>query len=153
MSSHDITQRAISHSLTLNNFQGNTKPACPQIRDMREREDVSDRLSFIFQSSTLTLWARPIPLTNQGFCDSLSAGCCREVKAALRVMMWTMDSGQGSNPLRGTNAPLTIQVKVTIRPCRVHLTTRAPGSSWWAGCRKSKFVRWFFCLSVCLTGS
>lgn len=57
-------------------------------------------------------------------------------------MMWTVDSSQGSNPLRGTNAPLTIQVKVTIRPHRGHLTTRTPGSSWWAWC-KCKFVRWF----------
>lgn len=37
MSSDDITQRAISHSLTLNNFQAKTKPACPQFGDMRER--------------------------------------------------------------------------------------------------------------------
>lgn len=152
MSSHDITQRAISHSLTLNNFQGKTKPACPQIRDMREREDVSDRLSIIFQSSILTLCARLIPLTNKGFCDNLSAFCCREVKAALRVMMWTMDNGQGSNPLWGTNAPLTIQVKVTIRPQRGHLTTRTPGSSQWY--RKSKeFGRGFFHHTVCLTKS
>lgn len=66
---------------------------------MREREDVSDRLSIIFQSSILTFCAQPIPLTNKGFCDNLSAFGCREVEAALRVMMWTVDDGQGSNPL------------------------------------------------------
>ena len=104
-----------------------------------------NRFSFIFQSSVLTLRAVdtvPIHLTERGLgpsCDNPSAGCCSEVKAAVRVMMWTVDSSQSCNPLQGTNAPLTIQVKVTIRPCRGHLTTRTAASGWWAWCVKCEF--------------
>lgn len=126
MSSDDITQRAISHSLTLNNFQAKTKLACPQFRDMREMMCLIDLVLFFSHASKsselCTLWT--IHLTSPGsgrYLMNLHTGHSLQVKAAVRVMMWTVDSSQVSNRLRGTNAPMTIQVKVTIRKHRGQL--------------------------------
>lgn len=117
MSSDDITQRAISHSLTLNNFGGKTTPACPPFRDVREMVGLID-LALCWGQASWPLERRTCHWA--GLSQSPSPR---------RVMMWTMDRSQGANPLQGTNAPLTIQVKVTFTLCKGHLTTRTHGVS------------------------
>lgn len=81
MSYDDITQRAISHSLTLNNFQAKTKPVYPQFRRVRETLRLTDLALFFGQAfwPLCRLLALPEYLAKRGVGSSVMT--CRLVVA------------------------------------------------------------------------
>lgn len=109
-----------------------------------ESANVYQRFSFSLQSVITT----PITLTTRvSVAVCLSMSCCCRVKDAVRVTLWimvmdlTLYKAQMPHWLPRLKLQLDYTEVTSWQGCPILA----------GGCRKSTFVRWFSCLSVCLT--